>query len=80
MTAFEGYSDRAYGAICDIVDKSRRYDSAKIGENLQYIKRRLYQIALEYKEGRSEAFRMAIIPYRKDIITAEQLLGQELEH
>lgn len=76
MIAFEGYSERAYNMIDGIFKKSREYDAGMFEKYRDYIRRRIFQLALEYSEGEPEAYRKAILPYREDIVLAEKLIRE----
>lgn len=77
MIAFEGYSERAYRAIDDIVTKSRSQDRHLFDRHRDYIKQRLYQLALEIEKGIPASYHLAILPYRKDIILAEEIIREK---
>ena len=73
--ALENHSDTVFDAIDRICTVSHEIDRGQFQHYQDYIKRRLYQIALEAEFGTEEAYRYAIIPYHQDIILAERLLS-----
>jgi len=74
---FKNYSDSALNAIEKIYNKSKAYDQAQFDVYSDYIRQRLYQIAVELEYGTARAYHDAIIPYREDIILAEKLFRNE---
>lgn len=67
--------DRTYIKAIDSVCKIAQNDDKKQFELYKnYIKRRLYQIAVESEFGTTRAYRDAILPYREDIRFAEMML------
>jgi len=77
MIAFEGFSEQAYKAIDAIVKKSRAQDGHLFDQYRDYIRQRLYQIALEIEKGTPVSYHRAILPYRKDIILAEEIIREK---
>jgi carboxyl-terminal processing protease len=75
--ALENFSDTILTAIDNICDISSEIDRMQFQRYQDYIEQRLYQIALESEFGTAEAYRYAIIPYRRDILLAEKLLAGE---
>ncbi|SYZ74709.1 conserved hypothetical protein [Candidatus Zixiibacteriota bacterium] len=55
---------------------SRREDSSQFTGYKEYIRQRLFQVALETKFGVAESYRRAIVPYRWDIALAEQIFKE----
>lgn len=74
---FKKYSDDAFRAIDNIYKISQEEDSRQFQAYSDYIRQRLYQIALEIEYGSARAYRDAIIPYRRDIILAEKILHHD---
>jgi len=77
LIAFEGYSESTFKVIDGIVKRSRGDDEEQFNEYRDYIKQRLYQIALEIEMGTPASYRLAILPYRNDIILAEELIKEQ---
>ncbi len=77
MIAFEGYSDKTFRTIDGILKKSQEQDRNLIDDYSDYIRQRLFQIALENTEGTHESYRLAVLPYRKDIVLAEKIIEEK---
>jgi C-terminal peptidase prc len=77
--ALEGYSEPVFNAIGNICDISKHQDKQQFDLYKEYIKQRIYQIALETEFGLAYAFKNAIIPFRQDIILAENILQKEAD-
>jgi len=76
LIMLSGYSRKYVNAIDRICRIASKDDSDQFDNNKDYIKRRLYQIALESKYGTIRAFREAVVPYRHDIAYAEMVLRE----
>jgi len=75
---FRNYSDTAFKIIDRICSLSEADDRHQFERYKDYIKQRLYQLAMEAANGRPRAYREAIVPYRQEIILAEKILyGEE---
>ncbi len=73
-TTFSDYSDKTHRAVDSIHKLSKQVDAHQFQNYSDYIKRRLYRIALEAQEGQDAAYREVIIPYREDIRAAEKII------
>ncbi len=71
---YENYSDNTFKAIDSICHLTENDDLIQFEEYRDYIKRRLYQIALELKSGTEIAYCEAIVPYLPEIILAEEIM------
>lgn len=71
---YANYSDKTFKAIDNICRLAENDDLNQFEVYRDYIKRRLYQIALELKSGTEAAYREAIVPYRSEIILAEEIM------
>lgn len=74
---FANYSDSMFGAIDSICSLSEVDDSQQFKKYSDYIRRRIYQIALEVEYGSAKSYREAVVPYRSDIIFTEKILRGE---
>jgi len=68
---FGNYNDETFRAINDILKLSVTTDTNIFNDYKNYIKTRLFQIALEIKSGIPESYRSAVIPYKHEVIMAE---------
>lgn len=74
---FRNYSDTAFKIIDRICSLAEADDRHQFEQYKDYIKQRLYQLAIEAVHGRARAYREAIVPYRQDIILTEKILYDE---
>jgi len=74
---FQNYSDETLTAIDSIYRLAGDDDRNQYYIYSDYIRRRLYQIAVETEYGTSRSYRDAILPYRPDITLAEEALLNE---
>jgi hypothetical protein len=74
---FANYSDSMFVAINRICSLAKNDDDRQFRKYADYIKQRLYQIALEVEYGRAKSYRDAVVPYRGDINFAEKILRGE---
>ncbi|MCX6827482.1 MAG: S41 family peptidase [candidate division Zixibacteria bacterium] len=75
-----GYNEKTAAIISQIYRLAKQDDSAQSLHYKDYIEQRLYQIALETKFGFDTAYRKAILPYRQDILFAEEILAKRDDH
>ena len=75
---YRNYSDETFAAIDRICRLSEEDDKTQPEKHRDYIKKRLYQIALEVGFGYAESYRAVVLPYRRDIVLAEKLLQSEV--
>ena len=75
---YRNYSDETFAAIDRICRISEEDDRAQPERHRDYIKNRLYQIALEVEFGSAESYRTVVLPYRRDIVLTEKLLQNEV--
>ncbi|MEW5923083.1 MAG: hypothetical protein AB1746_03765, partial [Candidatus Zixiibacteriota bacterium] len=71
---FSNYSDEMLNAINKIYRIAEDDDRRQYKIYGDFIRQRLYQIAIEAQFGEERAYREAIVPYRRDIILAEEVL------
>lgn len=74
LIALSDYDQVYIEAIDRICNLAQNDDKHQFDVYKDYIKRRLYQIALESKFGTIRAYREAVLPYRQDIQYAEAML------
>jgi carboxyl-terminal processing protease len=75
---YRDYSDETFAAIDRICRLSEEDDRSQFDKYKDYIKKRIYQIALETRDGFAESYREVVLPYRRDIVLAEKLLQSEV--
>ncbi len=73
---FEQASKETIEVIAHLYSLSKKEDSAQFVNYREYIRQRLFQMALETKFGVSESYRRAFVPYRWDVALAEQLFKE----
>jgi carboxyl-terminal processing protease len=71
------YSDKTFQAINRICRMADADDNNQIYLFADYIRQRLYHLALEAEAGAAVTYRDAIVPYRSDIIFAEKILMEK---
>jgi len=71
------HSDEVFHAIDNICRLADNDDKKRFEKYQDYIKQRLYQLAIEATYGRAHAYRKAIVPYRPDIFLAEKIITGE---
>jgi len=74
LIALGGYDKTYHDAIDRIRKLAQNDDRNQFEVYKDYIKRRLYQIALESEFGTGRAYHDAVLPYREDIRFAEAIL------
>jgi len=75
---FQNYSDTTLKVIDSIYRLAEQDDRRQFQIYSDYMRQRIYQIAVEAEYGTSRSYRDAIIPYRRDVIMAEEILfGEE---
>lgn len=74
LIALRGYDKVYVDAINRICKLAQNDDKNQFEVYKDYVKRRLYQIALESEFGATRAYRDAVLPYREDIQFAEVML------
>ncbi|UCD17007.1 MAG: PDZ domain-containing protein [Candidatus Zixiibacteriota bacterium] len=67
--------DATVRAVKRLLALAREDDSRQIYEYRDYIKQRLYQIAVESKYGLARAYQDVIVPFRPEIRLAEKILS-----
>lgn len=75
--ALRNYSDAAFKSVDRICELAVADDRSQFRVYKDYIKQRLYQIAIEVKYGVARAYRDAILPFRQEISYAESILYKE---
>ncbi|MFH2035252.1 MAG: S41 family peptidase [Candidatus Zixiibacteriota bacterium] len=75
VVQFGNYDHKTLQAIDKIYKLAINSDQTAFEEYKDYIKTRLFQIALEIKVGLPESYRSAIIPFRTEIILAEKIIA-----
>ncbi|MCP4705244.1 MAG: PDZ domain-containing protein [candidate division Zixibacteria bacterium] len=78
LIALQKFDDTYINAIDRICKIAQNDDKKQFDVNKNYIKRRLYKIALESEFGTSRAYHDAILPYREDIRFAESILKSKI--
>jgi carboxyl-terminal processing protease len=77
---YNDYSKAAYEVMDRIYRLSEENDRNQFQKYGQYIRLRLYQIALEAESGTARAYREIIVPYRPEINLAEKLLQEKVKN
>lgn len=77
---YGGYSIETQQAIDRIYALAKSNDSSQFLYYKDYIKQRLYQVALETKYGSGAAYRDAILPFRQDIALTEKIIADRKQH
>jgi len=72
--ALDIQSPEVLEAIKNILEIARENDTAQFDKYKNFIKRRLFQMAVESESGLAAAYQRAIVPYRQEIILAEKML------
>lgn len=73
---FNNYSNGLLNSIDKICRIAESDDQRQYEIYSDFIRQRLYQIAIEAQFGEQQSYREAILPYRRDIILAEDVLQQ----
>ncbi|RKX27900.1 MAG: hypothetical protein DRP46_09405 [Candidatus Zixiibacteriota bacterium] len=71
---YQNYSDKTLNAIDRIRRIAEQDDIQQYEVYSDYIRQRLCQIAMDAEYGAARAYREAIIPYRRDIVLAEDVI------
>lgn len=77
IIALSGHDKTYIDAIDRVCNLAQNDDKNQFEVYKDYIKRRLYQIALESEFGTTRAYRDAVLPYRGDIQFAEAMLKND---